>query len=376
MLLGISLTYIALIIFIHVIVLLKKIKISFSNYILLMVIFAFFYAYSMSQIEPPKNWDLSRHYIVIDEIRENGIEFAFTESRYHYLYVITFLFYLVSLTPYNELIVFIVCFLEILIFIITIYNLQKHKPRKNFIQIYALAFFVFLAFVNIVESASALRNTFAFVICAYALFRAIYLKRNFLFSILLVIISIFIHPASIIFLSFLLASKIKAYKLTQIVILLLPLFITSIAQQMSVSSIKVIREAGQLFEMYNGFNGEKEIRFDIRLILLNLAAIGISAYASLRSIRVQERSTLDVINIDYCRIIIAILFSIVIGLLMPIIFFRMLYSLSILLIPIIVDFYYNDANTWTVTKLIFIILIIGLLAFNTYTLYLSIFVFE
>lgn len=68
-----------------------------------------------AQVNPPRAWDLYQHYDEINRIRERGAAYAWVESRYANYYGATALFYITSLTPWNETLPFITIFLELLI---------------------------------------------------------------------------------------------------------------------------------------------------------------------------------------------------------------------------------------------------------------------
>ena len=166
-------------------------------------------AFATACINPPADFDLYRHYGVIDNIRAFGWDYAFDSSRYSNLPVITFLFFLVSLTPWDGTLVFIAVLINLLIF----ESINKYYAERNCgSQIRSIGFFLYLSLNDVILMVSGIRNVLAVALVGYAIWRWENQRSSSIPGKLLVllcaIIPIGIHPACAIVLLIYVVSRI------------------------------------------------------------------------------------------------------------------------------------------------------------------------
>ena len=146
-------------------------------------------------IEPPYEWDLYRHYEILDNMRIGGMNYYLNLSTYKDLYVINFIYYLISLTKHNGLLPFFALLFEGIIFLIIYYN-EIHKNNKISFFFKMIIILLFFALFNIVLAISGVRNNLAISIAGLALYLENKNKKNMYISLLLYIAAIFVHPIS------------------------------------------------------------------------------------------------------------------------------------------------------------------------------------
>lgn len=173
----------------------KRCMIIFLTLLLSIIVIAF-------MTKPYEGDDLTRYFMHIQNFRDQGINYYYT-FPYKDNLLITILFYVISLTPYNNLIS--------IISVITFYSvifLLLHKFYKDCSSRYLSLFIVaFTSFVYINHIISGIRSPMAFAIFALILLYDNE-NRNISYS-LLYIIPLMIHSSTIVFIGLILLMKIK-----------------------------------------------------------------------------------------------------------------------------------------------------------------------
>lgn len=146
-----------------------------------------------AQIEPVKAWDLYRHYEELERMRAGGWQYAAESGRYRLYPVINLLFFLVSRTSWNGLLVFIAVGTELLLFekIIAFY---REKGLTE--QTCSLCFFLYIVLCNMVLAISGIRNVLAVTLTQYGLWRYCVMRKQKRY-LLLCAAAVLIHPAAI-----------------------------------------------------------------------------------------------------------------------------------------------------------------------------------
>lgn len=215
-----------------------------------------------SNIDPSVEWDLYRHYEEIEKMRIWGAEYAFLRGRYSSYYVINFLFYVVSLTPWNGLLVFISIFIELWILEDI---LHFYKKRGLSAQTISICFFLFFSLSNIVLAISGIRNVLASVLMGYAIWNIHYKHKHKALSLLLIIMSISIHPASGLILMVYLMSFIPSMLFSTIMsFFLLPLLVNLIDVFKNVDN-PIISSSAELFGLYTA----EQAGLDTRVLIVS-----------------------------------------------------------------------------------------------------------
>ena len=326
----ISALYIFIIVLIHQIGFFTNIKINKKQYMFILIYFGIAYAFLAAQIKPPPQWDLFHHYNEINNMRMGGLDYALTQGRYKELFVINFIYYIVSLFSYNNLLVFITVFIEYMIFTYITCDLkEKYDSEKNTIA-FSINFFLFFALVNIVLSISGIRNVFAFSIASLAVYMDLFKQRKGILKLLLYIIPIFIHPSTIIVpivRVFVLTPKM--YKLAPLLIIW-GMFASYISELLESSSVGALKTAGYLLNLY----GESSYITDNRLIIVNFIFVSIIMIACFYILQ-KKHSNYNKGQLLYITFVIIYLFVALGSLNNVIIFNRMLYGLAFLILPVI-----------------------------------------
>lgn len=318
-----------------------------------------------AQVIPPRGWDLYQHYDEINRIREKGAAYAWKESRYANYYGATALFYITSLTPWNEMLPFIAIFLELLIF----EKVMAYYKEQVGAQTAGLSFFLFLVLSNIVMAISGIRNVLAVVLINYAIwdFECVS-KKKWAVDIAITILGISIHPAG----GFLIVIYAVSYIPLRIVgvvssVFILPI-LTIFLNNFSTSQNAFLSSSAGLFALYI----KEQAGLDIRVKIASAVLILFSVFVALQVIRKDDKTT------KYIYFII--LYSIAtLGMLTQgLIYSRMLYGLN-LLYPVLLVKYCEKILDLGVKKIVFIyksyclIYIAGMLSFQGYELCRAIF---
>lgn len=242
-------------------------NIKISNILLLMGILGV--ALFAAQIAPPFDWDLYRHYDEINRIRAWGLSYAWNESRYAHYIGATFLFYITSLTPWNETLPFLTVFIELFIY----ESVMSHYKDKISAQSEGICFFLFLVLSNMALAISGIRNVLAAILLSYAIFDFECVKKHFVFDFFIVAFAISIHPASAFLLIVYIISYIPSLLVGSIISLcLLPISINISNNLLGNDNIVVSSTAG-LFNFYNNLQSELDIRVLITSAILILLSI-------------------------------------------------------------------------------------------------------
>lgn len=145
-------------------------------------------------INPPDNWDLSRHYELIENMRQGGLQYVLKESAYAYLPVINMAYALIALIGVPNL---LPCFAIAACYWVLAYflgNMRRHNECDSRFILCAIVFwFAFCPFLHLI---SGIRNVVAYALCAMGVYKDLHQKR-FWEAAILYVAAIFIHPASV-----------------------------------------------------------------------------------------------------------------------------------------------------------------------------------
>lgn len=314
-----------------------------------------------AHLEPPIDWDLYRHFEEIDRMRINGFEYVWYESRYRTYIFATLLFYISSLTPWNETLVFITIFIELFVLEII---LMFYKKKGASPQTESICFFLFLAFSNVVLAISGIRNVLAVIIMNYAIWNSNFRKKINIVDILFIFIAISIHPASAFLLILYFISYIPIIKISSgIALFFLPL-LTKISQKYLDSNNELISSSAGLFKLYT----KEDLGLDIRVLIVSAIFIFISIIIILyRIVILKDRSRYLKYALTYSLGTLGMISQ-------SYIYSRMLYGLGNIYIYLLLDTREKNKNykkMMQIYKIVSIIYISGMLLFQGYELTLS-----
>lgn len=217
-------------------------KDNFSKLWAIVLVTSFIMAFIFEQ-NPAMNLDLLRIYARLSDIRNYGLDNALKYIDLEKLYFFKYWMYIVSLTPFDNLLNSIPFFVEVYIFGVIIKDLlSKYGPHK--MAYITLALFVWISLMGIKLAITDIRCVFAMTICCYALYLEFVKKQKVFFAISLYLIAIFTHHYTMIFMItrcfIFFTMRIKTKKLLFIFVaflLLGPLLVDFITSNMGIYEI-------------------------------------------------------------------------------------------------------------------------------------------
>ena len=163
-------------------------------------------------------WDLIEHFKLIDEMRKGGMPYATNESQYADLYAYNWFAYFVSLLPKTA---------ENLLTVIPLvidFSIVGYIYQKMFNaymteadgKTRVLSVFLWLTTFGIKLAISGIRCSLAVSLCALAIYLEMIQKKRRIFSVLLYVISVFIHNFAVVVILVRILSAIKKPLLTML----------------------------------------------------------------------------------------------------------------------------------------------------------------
>lgn len=302
-------------------------------------------------IKPDIDYDLSRHYETINFMRYYGFNY---ETNYENLFIVKFLFYLVSLFPYNELLPAISVTITYSTFLYITSNFIG-KYNKG----YKLVFFSWLIHISLlpfIVSYSGIRTSMAFAIFALAVYKDLIQKRKGVFTTFCYIMPLFIHPASTILLGLRILFISKNFFIAKLRYFLpfWSLFCYIFINLFNTIPIPYIRYTAQKLEYYFlNFSGDNRIYF-VNLCFLIFMFL-------LFKLVIRRKKSTEPKNINQLINYIEIVIYFAIGsFYLPSVMVRLLYFIAFFSFPIIyLSMTKSSARERLVVIVVFFIFIIG-----------------
>ena len=313
-----------------------------------------------AQVVPPRTWDLYQHYDEINRIREWGTSYAWKRSRYANYYGATALFYVTSLTPWNETLPFIAILTELFIYekVISYYKNQIGAQSEG------IAFFLFLVLSNIVMAISGIRNVLAVVLVNYAIWNfECVSKKNWATNIAIVILAVTIHPASGLLIAIYAVSFVPSHIAGVVISIFILPVLTRFLNNFSESKNAILSSSSGLFSLYT----KEQAGLDLRVRIASVILIVFSIVVVLLLVRYEKKA--DRYLYFICLYSIGTLGMITQGL----IYSRMMYGLGVLY-PVLMAKYCEDSQDIRVKKVVYcykwccLIYCVGMLLFQGYEL--------
>lgn len=334
----VSLFVIICVFIVHLLSLFGKVRIKVDKYIFMLACFGLAYALFLAKTIPHPAWDLSHHYALIDSMRGRDISFAFRYSTYKELYVINYLFFLVSRLPSNGYLVFITLSIEFAIYIYFVVNIIRSDKyitrdfKKQYVPRQALfLFFVYFSFVNFILAYSGIRNVLAVSVSAIALFRRYYQKKGGLLNWLFLIVACFIHQMAAIYIVVYLFARIKKFKLIYALAIVFVAVYAYLPKLLLLTNMDVFVLAADKMEYYNQHSTDNQYAWYIILVEAVLV-ISIFYYSRFEN----YHGTYNTMLSAYCIASMASL------LIMRLVFARMIYILAYLALPDVYNVFSNE----------------------------------
>ena len=310
-----------------------------------------------SQIKPPVGWDLFRHFEEIEKIRELGAEYAWHKSRYSDYFCITALFYFVSLTPWNNALVVIAIFLDLLLLETVLYYYRKKGLEA---QTASIAFFQFLVLSNIVLAISGIRNVLAVILMGFAVWNFhCNRKKTIILDMILALMAITIHPASGFIPLLYLVACIPTTILGSVCAMMLMPILANIMPRYRNSTNELLSSASGLFAVYMDSDAMLDRRVLIVSSFLLITTVFFLVY---RILRLKDKTQYTKFSLIYCIGTLAMIGK-------SVIYSRMLYGVDFICLVLLssetenrCDIQYRQMHYWY--KNIASVYCLGMLAYQ------------
>lgn len=195
--------------------------------ILILVLVVFALAGIGASIVPKDNYDLARHYQVIERVRKSSYTlgsflskgYTITSSNYRYTYLFNVLIYIVARWFPNQALPFIAIFITYILFVSVLLREFEDSDLNN--KNILLSFSIFLVLLPFLYVYSGIRNALASTIVGYGLYRFFKNKKFFIFAFCS-ICAVLIHPVAIAVIPFIVLSKYSPSVIGLIITLVIP----------------------------------------------------------------------------------------------------------------------------------------------------------
>lgn len=226
-------------------------------------------------LEPPIGWDLSRHFLWMNEIRDSNLSFnnfIFNNINgvglYEYKNLIFYnliRYIIIKLTDNNHWLPCICTFFNYIIvgYIAYDWEYTNHKHRKMSL----ITPFLCSAFLPFILVVSGIRTALASSIAALAIYLYLYKKRRMILFIILMLISSTIHQVVLFSIPFVCLSKLKIGIKGLIFSISFSFIINIVSPYMVNSKYSFLAFLGQKFVASPSFGGRFALLADIILIL-------------------------------------------------------------------------------------------------------------
>ncbi len=193
----------------------KNLKYYFIIIVFILAIVAF-------NFEPSKEYDLYRHFNMLDNCRLYGFNYIINHPDYENLPVGATYFYLSSLIPTNGFLPMVTTIISYMsVFIIINKFIEEKEWKKSAIL---LAIFSFLCMYNYLGLISGIRNKICISIVFYILYKDLIEKKNFVKCMIGYIALALFHPSIFVVIALRLLLLVKDKKLQSIIKILLLLW--------------------------------------------------------------------------------------------------------------------------------------------------------
>lgn len=236
----------------------RRINMSGAQKKIVYTIFVISLATVAYHMNPPRTWDLSRNYMLLNIIRTSGLDFfqfvfggratyiadGYRSLTFYNIYRYIFVKIFNNNAWYQTITATIVYMIQFYI----IYDYEKEKRENVSIALILLLSFAFLPFVYV---TSGIRNALAVSIMGLAVYWYLY-RKQIIKPIILVIISVTIHPSVLIALPFAFLSKREVGIKGIAWVAIASVGFQLLATVFSISGILFLQQIGKSYLHYSG----------------------------------------------------------------------------------------------------------------------------
>lgn len=266
--------------------------VKYTNYIQIIIWGFFVISLAVIAYNAHPLWDLSQHFsymIKIQKIDATLLELCTTgiplyeHNRSYWLF--NFLCYLgVKINDFH-VVPFITVLIDYLIYAyITLDWRRKYRIRYG---TYILSILICFTTMPLMHATAGIRNANAASLASLSIYLYLQKERPAIYSIILMIAAIFMHPVVILSLPALVFARQKPSKKVYITIVLIILMIPTIAKLFSASTIPFFKRIGYLYQVYSSSGQYVSSR---RYLYMDLIIICIFLSSSITNCKCQKCS--------------------------------------------------------------------------------------
>lgn len=249
-----------------------KSKTKVVLYILFVVSLAII-AYNMVALP---NWDLGRHYLLLDIIRDsnlNFMQFVFGGKKYYdadgYSTLVAYNIYRYIIVRIFKNNAWFQTITTIIVYSLQFYIIYDYeKTEKNIKDPTILVMLISFAFLPLLYVTSGIRNALSASVAALSVYLYLYKKCNVICMIVLMFIAATIHPCVLLVVPFIILAKFKMGLKTVAIVIGAPIVFKIIASIIAKSSFRYLKYLGKSYLLYTGGNQYRGGRGNLYGILI------------------------------------------------------------------------------------------------------------
>lgn len=279
---GISIFYIT--VFIIDNIALKRIRISKKWIMLSFVLFSLSLSILTYYLNPPLNWDLSRHFYCLDNIRNSGL--SLNEFLFHNKLAIggkeftSFVFFnliryvIVKLFDNNQM---LPCFCVFVDYLIVGYIMVdwSHENAKNG-KVKFTSLLLCFTFLPLIHAASGMRTALAATIMGLGIYLYLYKRKKIFVFIVSSIIAVTIHPVMLIAVPFVFFARFETGVKGLVMVFVVSFLIERSAIYLVSSKYSYLARVAYLYKRYTSadqYRGGRYSLFGVLIIICMLIVI-------------------------------------------------------------------------------------------------------
>lgn len=255
----------------------KWIKFSFLLFTLSLSIFAYY-------LNPPSNWDLSRHFYCLDSIRNSGT--SLSEFLFHnkssiggkeFTSFVSFnlvRYVIVKLFDSNHMLPCFCVFVDYLIISYIMVDWSSENAKNGKVKV--TSFLLCFTFFPLIHAISGMRTALAATIMGLGIYLYLYKEKKIFIFIVPSIIAVTIHPVMLIAVPFVFLARFKLGVKGLIIVFAVSLLVERGATYLLSSKYSYFARIAYLYKRYTSgdqYRGERFSLFGVIIIILVLIVI-------------------------------------------------------------------------------------------------------
>lgn len=269
-----------IVIFLIIISMKNKIRVTKKQIRVFFIVFSFSLAVLSYFMNPPDNWDITRHAIYIDRIRHSEasfLDFTFGKksviggSSYSGLCTFNALCYIAAhVSDNNYFISALFVFIDYTIvgYIMIDWSENNEASPNAFGTLTLLVSFSFLPYIF---ASSGLRNALSACLIGLGIYLYLYKSKHILCFIILSVLSVTVHPATLITIPFVFIAKLNIGIAGYVVVFGVTVASNTLAKWMSLSDILYFQKIGQKYFFYISeaqYQGARVILYSVIIMIV------------------------------------------------------------------------------------------------------------